>query len=131
MHSQAPVTNEKDGPSQLEIPASASGTKSRADAIPNAAPQDLGNKRGFLGHGHINDTETRSSGLSDDDILRPEELSHTRPQVHVINNVAGIVGNGEGDLRNRDLLRNCPEFSQLGRQLGEEPLEADSRVEGV
>ena len=131
MHSQAPITNEEDGPSQLEISASAGGTKGGTDAVSNTTPQDLSNKRGFLGHRHINDTETRSSGLSDDDILRPEELSHTRPQIHVINNVAGIVGNGEGDLRNRDLLRNCPELSQLGRQLGKEPLEADSGVEGV
>jgi hypothetical protein len=34
-------------------------------------------------------------------------------------------------MEERDLLSNFPEFSQLGRQVGKEPLEADSGVEGV
>lgn len=131
MYLQASIANEKDGPSQLEIPSSTGSTKSSADAEPNTAPQDLGDKRGILGQGHINDTETRSSSLSNDDILRPEELSNTRPQVRLSNDVVGFIGNGVDELGNRDLLSNFPEFSQLGRQFWKERLEADSGVEGV
>jgi hypothetical protein len=58
MYSQASVTDEKDGPSQLEIPSSTSSTKSSSNGEPDTTPQDLGNKRGFLGQGYINDTET-------------------------------------------------------------------------
>ena len=131
MYSQAPITNEKDGPSQLEIPGTTGGTKSSTNGVPDTTPQDLGNKRGILRQGYINDTETRSSSLSDDDILRLEELPNTGPQVRLSNNVVGLVWDGEGEWKNRDLLSSVLEFGQLGRQVGEESLEADPGVKRV
>jgi len=110
VYSQTSVTNEKDGPSQLEVPGAAGSTKSSTDGIPNTTPQNLSDKRGILGQGHINDTETRSSGLSDDDILRLEELPNARPQVGLSNDVVGLIRDGEGERRNGDLLRNVPEL---------------------
>ena len=79
MCSQAPVSNEKDGPSQMAIPSTARSTEKSSDAVTDTAPQDLSDKRGFFRQGHVNDTETGSSGLSEDDILRLEKLSNTRP----------------------------------------------------
>jgi hypothetical protein len=49
----------------------------------------------------------------------------------VINHVVGIGGNGEGERRNGDLLSNFLELGQLGRQVGKEPLEADSGIKRV
>ena len=79
MHLQAPVADEKDGPSQLEIPSSTGSTEGSTDGESNATPQDLGNEHGILGQGHINHPETRSSSLSNDNILWFEELPNTRP----------------------------------------------------
>ena len=45
--------------------------------------------------------------------------------------IVGFVGDWVGESWNGDLLRNFPEFSQLGRQFGKEALEADSRVKRV
>jgi len=131
MYSQTSITNEKDRPSQLEIPSSTGSTKSCTDGEPNTTPQDLGDKCGFLRQGYINDTETRSSGLSNNDILRLEELSDARPQVCLRNGIVGFVGNGIDKWRNGDLLRNLPKFRQLDRQARKELLEADSGVEGM
>jgi len=131
MHSQASITDEKDGPSQLEIPSSTSSTKSGPNGEPDTTPQDLGNKYGLLGQGYIDNTETRSSGLGNDDILRPEELSDTRPQVRLRDNVVGLIRDGVGEWRNVDLLSNFLEFGQLGRQVWKEPLKAYSGVESV
>ena len=131
MYSQASITNEKDGPSQLAVPSSASSTKKSTNGKPDTTPQDLGNKGGFLRQGHIDDTETRSSGLGEDDILWLEELPDTRPQPRLRNDVVGLIGNGVGERANGDRLSSFPEFGQLGRQVGEELLEAESRVKGV
>ena len=131
VYSQASVTDEKDSPSQLAIPSSTSSTKSSSNAEPDTTPQDLGDKCGILGQGYIDDTKARSSGLSDDDILRPEELSNTRPQVRLRNDIVGLLRDGVGERRNVDLLSSLAEFCQLGRQVWKEPLEADSGVEGV
>ena len=131
MYSQASIANEKDGPSQLKIPGSTCCAKSSTYAKTDTAPQDLGNKRGLLGQGHIDDTETCGPSLGKDDILRLEELSNARPQVGLSNGVVRFIGNKVREWRDVDLLRNLPELGQLGRQVGEEPLEADSRVERV
>ena len=131
MYSQASITDEKDGPSQLEIPGSTSSTKSSPNGEPDTTPQDLGNKRGLLGQGYIDNTKARSSGLGDDDILRLEELSNTRPQVRLRNDIVGLIRDGVGEWRNIDLLSGFLEFGQLGRQVGKELLKADSGVEGV
>ena len=131
MYSQASVTDEKDGPSQLEIPGSTSGTKSSSDGKPDTTPQDLGDERGILGQGYIDDAKTRSSSLSENDILRFEELSDARPQVRLGNDIVRLIGHGVVERRNGDLLRNSLELSQLGRQVGKELLETDSGVEGV
>ena len=131
VYSQASITDEKDSPSQLAIPSSTSSTKSSSNAEPDTTPQDLGDECGILGQGYIDDTKARSSGLSDDDILRPEELSNTRPQVRLRNDIVGLLRDGVGKRRNVDLLSSLAEFCQLGRQVWKEPLEADSGVEGV
>ena len=89
------------------------------------------NKCGIFGQGYIDDTEAGGPSLSNDDIFRLQELSDTRPQVCLSDGVVGLIGNGVGEWRNMDLLRNFPEFGQLGRQAGEEPLEADARVKRV
>jgi len=129
MYSQASIANEKDSPPQLEIPSSTGGTKGSTDGVPNATPQDLSDKRGLLGQGHINDTETRSSSLSDNNILRLEELPNAGPQVRLRNDVVGLIGSGIDEWRDGNLLSDFPEFSQFGRQVGNERLKADSRVE--
>jgi len=129
MCSQASIANEKDCPPQLEIPSSTGSAKSCTDGEPNTTPQDLGNKRSLLGQGYINDTETRSSSLGNNNILRLEELSNTGPQVCLGNDIVGFVGNGIDEWRNGDFLGNFPKLSQLGRQVRKEPLEADSGVE--
>ena len=131
MHLQAPVTDEKDGPPQLEIPSSTGGTKGGTDGEPNTIPQGLVNEDGIPGEGYINHAKARSSSLSDDNVLRLEELPNTRPQVCLSDVVVGFVGDWVGEWWNGDLLRNNPEFSQLGRQFGKEVLEADSTVERV
>lgn len=131
MRSQASITDEKDGPSQLDIPSSTSSTKSGPNGVPDTTPQDLSNKHGLLGQGYIDNTKTRSSGLSDDDILRLEELSNTRPQVRLRNDIVGLIRDGVGERRNVDLLSNFLEFGQLDCQVWKEPLKADSRVESV
>ena len=131
MYSQASITDEKDGPSQLAIPSSTSSTKSSPNREPDTTPQDLSNKRGLLGQWYIDNTKTRSSGLSDDDILRLEELSNTRPQVRLRDDIVGFIRDGVGEWRNVDLLSNFLEFGQLGRQVWKELLKADSGVEGV
>jgi len=131
VYSQTSITNEKDGPPQLEVPGTAGSAKSSTHGVPNAAPQDLSDEQGILRQGHVNDSETRSSGLSDDNILRLEELSNARPQVGLSNDAIGLVRDGEGEQRNRDLLCNVLELGQLGRQVGEESLEADSGVKRV
>ena len=127
-YSQASVANEKDGPSQLEVPSATGSTKSSTDGVPNTTPQDLSNEYSILRQGHIDDTETRSSGLSDDNILRLEELSDARPQVGLSNDVVGLIRDGEGIRGNGDLLCNVPELGQLGRQVWEESLETDSGI---
>lgn len=131
MYSQTSITDEKDSPSQLEIPCSTGGTKGSTDAIPNTTPQDLGNKSGILWHGDINDTEARSPSLGNNDILRLQELRHAGPQVCLSDGVVGLIGNRVDEWRNGDLLSNFPEFSQLGCQIGKESLEADSGVKRV
>ena len=110
MYSQTSVTNEKDGPSQLEVPGPTGSTESSTDSVPNTTPQDLSNKHGILGQGHINDTETRGSSLSDDDILRLEVLSDARPQVGLSNDVVGLIRDGESERGNGDLLCNVPKL---------------------
>ena len=129
--SQAPISNEKNGPSQLTIPSTTCSTQKSTDAITDTAPQDLCNKRGFLGQGYVNDTETRSPSLSEDDILRLEKLSNTGPQPSLRNNVVGLIGNGVDKWRNGYLRSSSFEFSQFGRQVGKESLETDSGVEGM
>ena len=131
MYSQASVANEKDSPSQLEIPSSTSSTKSSSNAVPDTTPQDLGDKRGTLGQGYIDDAKTSSPGLSKDDVLRLEELSNARPQVRLGNDIVGLIRHSVGEWRNVDLLRNFLELGQLGRQVGEEVLETDSGVDGM
>lgn len=131
MYSQTSVPNEKDGPSQLTIPRGTCGTQKSTDGVTDTTPQDLGNKRGTFGHGHVDHTETRGSGLGEDNIIRPEKLSNTRPQPRLRNDVVGLVGNRVDEWRNGDLLRNAPEFSQFGSQFWKEFLEADSGEEGV
>ena len=131
MYSQTSVPNEKDGPSQLTIPSSTCSTKKSTDGVTDTTPQDLGNKRGPLWHGHVNHTETRSSGFGEDNVIRPEKLSNTRPQPRLRDNLVGLVGNRVDEWRNGDLLRNTPEFSQLDSQFWKEFLEADSGEEGV
>ena len=57
MYSQASITNEQDGPSQLAIPSGTSGTKSSTNGEADTTPQDLSNERGLLGQRHIDDTK--------------------------------------------------------------------------
>ena len=64
MHSQTSISDEKNGPPQLAIPSTTCRTQKSTDAITNTTPQDLCDKRGSLGQGYVDDTETRSSGLS-------------------------------------------------------------------
>ena len=131
MYLQASITNEQDSPSQLAIPSSTSGTKSSTNTEPDTTPQDLSNKRGLFRQRYIDDTETRSSCLSDDNILRLKELSNTRPQVCLRNDFVGLIRHRVDKWRNVNLLSNFLEFGQLGRQFGKEAFEADSGIEGV
>ena len=103
MYSQTPISNEKNGPPQLAIPGATCSTQKGTNTIPNAAPQDLGNKRGFFRQGYVDDTKACRSSLSKNDILRLEKLSDTRPQPRLGNNVVGLVWNGEDEWRNGDL----------------------------
>ena len=130
-NSQTTISNEKDGPSQVAIPSTTRGTQKSTDAITNTPPQDLGNKRGFLGQRHVDDTEARGSGLGEDDILGLEKLSNARPQPRLRNDVVGLVGNGVEERGDGDLQSGFSESRKFGRQLGKEPLEADSGVEGM
>lgn len=131
MYSQASITDEKDGPSQLDIPSGTSSTKSSPNGEPDTTPQDLGNKHSLLWQGYIDNTKTRGSGLGDDDILRLEELSDTGPQIRLRDNIVGLIRDGVGEWRNVDLQSNFFKFGQLGCQVWKEPLKADSGVESV
>ena len=55
-------------------------------------------------------------------------MSNARPQISLSNDVVWLIRDGEGEKRNGDLLCNVLELGQLGRQVGEESLEADSGV---
>ena len=131
MDLQASVSNKENSPSQVTVPSAACRTKKSPDGKSNTTPQDLGNERRFLGQRDINDPEACSPGLSEDDVLRLEKLSNARPQPRLGDDVVGLVGNRVNEGRNGDFLSNFSEFSQLGRQLREEPLKANSWIEGV
>ena len=131
MYLQTPVSNEKNGPSQMMIPSTACSTEKNTEAVTNAAPQDLSNKGGFLGQCYVNDTKTSGAGLSKDDILRLEKLSNTRPQLRLRNDAVELIRNGVDKWRNGNLRGDFSESSQFGRQPGKKSLETNSGVEGM
>ena len=131
MDSQTSVSNEKNSPSQPAVPGTTSGTQKSTDGKANTAPQELGNKRGFLRKRHIDDPEPRSSCLGENNIFGLEKLSDARPQPRMSDGVVGLIRNRVNEWGNGDFLGNLSEFSQLGRQVRKEPLEADSGVESI
>lgn len=82
-------------------------------------------------YGNVDQAETRSASLADNDVLWPEELADARPEPAVGDDVVRLDRYLAGKWRDGEFFRAFLELLECLGKLGQEVLHPDAGVTGV